>query len=180
MTGAQAVAVVQMRRLAAPSRFRVIPDAEGWPIIPGRLGQIEWYCDGVDCHSCPMPGEFTLAVSTERPRLHAKLSAIPGLVRWQVGDEEFRGVFPPETLDQVAGVIRARRRARRIMTPERLAALEVARQKAREGYPRSTSRPQDRVVTPGQAYGPGSGVRRRLERSTLARSRPVAMPTETA
>src|SRR4029453_11331746 len=27
--------------LAAPFRYRVVVDAEGWPVIPGRLGQIE-------------------------------------------------------------------------------------------------------------------------------------------
>ena len=29
---------------------------------------------------------------------------------WQTGDQEMRALFPPEALEQVAGVIRARRR----------------------------------------------------------------------
>src|SRR5712692_3874604 len=103
MTTEQAEAFAQLRPLAAPSRLRVRPDAEGWPCIPGRLGQIESH-DGRD-----------LAVFTDRPRLHAKLWAIPGVRRYQTGDHEMRALFSPETLEQVAGVIRARRR--RIQSP---------------------------------------------------------------
>jgi hypothetical protein len=131
----QAWAALWLRRQAEPFLFRVVRDAERWPIIPGLQGSIEWYCDGYPCHSCPLPGEPALAVFTDRARLHAKLTAIPGLVRWQVGDQEFRGVFPVEALEQVAGVIRARRR--RVLSPE------VARK--RSGLPtvRATSRPQE-------------------------------------
>jgi len=148
VTAEQAAAFTQLRALAAPRRFRVRPDPEGFPIIPGRVGQIEWYCDGRDCHSCPLPGEPALAVFTTRPRLFAKLWAIPGVRRWQTGDHEMRAVFPPEALEQVAGVIQARRRARRPMTPERLARLaEGRRQKAIRPPMAATSRPQDRVGT---------------------------------
>ena len=59
-------AAEQLRALAKPYRFRVRADAEGFPIIPGRYGQIEWF-DGQD-----------LAVYTNRPRLFARLWAIPG------------------------------------------------------------------------------------------------------
>jgi hypothetical protein len=38
------------------------------------------------------------------------LWAIPDTQRWQTGDGEMRALFPPEALEQVAGVIRARRR----------------------------------------------------------------------
>jgi hypothetical protein len=61
-------------------------------------GQIEWF-DGRD-----------LAVYSDRPRLFAKLWAIPGVRRHQTGDHEMRAIFPPEALEQVAGVIQARRR----------------------------------------------------------------------
>ena len=98
MTTEQAEAFAQLRTLAAASRLRVRPDDEGWPIIPGRLGQIEYH-DGRN-----------LAVFTDRPRLHAKLWAIPGVRRHQTGDREMRALFPHEALEQVAGVIRARRR----------------------------------------------------------------------
>jgi hypothetical protein len=100
MTPEQAAAFTQLRALAAPRRLRVQADPEGWPICPGRLGQIE-YRDGVD-----------LAVFTDRPRLHAKLWAIPGVRRHQTGDQEMRALFPVEALDQVAAVIRARTRRR--------------------------------------------------------------------
>jgi hypothetical protein len=103
MTTEQAEAFARLRKLAAPARLRVRPDGEGWPLIPGRLGQIEYH-DGCD-----------LAVFTDRPRLHAKPGAIPGVRRHQTGDREMRALFPPEALAQVAGVIRARRR--RIQSP---------------------------------------------------------------
>jgi hypothetical protein len=97
-TAEQAAAFGQLRALAAPFRFRVVADLEGFPVIPGRLGHVEYY-DGRE-----------LAVFTTRARLHAKLWAIPGVCRHQTGDQEMRALFPPEALDQAAGVIRARRR----------------------------------------------------------------------
>jgi len=93
-----------LRALAKPHRFRVRADAEGFPIIPGRYGQIEWF-DGEE-----------LAVYSNRPRVFGKLWAIPGVKRHQTGDTEMRAVFPPEALEQVAGVIKARRR--RTLAPE--------------------------------------------------------------
>ena len=145
MTTEQAEAFAQLRRLATPARLRVRPDAEGWPIFPGRLGQIQWYCNGQDCHGCPLPGELALAVYTDRPRLFPKLWAIPGVRRWQTGDREMRAVFPLEALTLVAWVIRAQRRATRVMTPARLAGLAAAREKLRGACPRATSRLQDRA-----------------------------------
>jgi tetratricopeptide (TPR) repeat protein len=49
-------AIRTMRQLAAPCRFRVIRDSEGWPMIPGRYGQIEYH------------DSRNLAVWTDRPR----------------------------------------------------------------------------------------------------------------
>ena len=103
-------AVQQLRALAEPYRFRVRADAEGFPVIPGRYGRIEWHCDGVHCHSCPLPGQAALAVYTERPRLFSKIWSIPGVRRRQTGDSEMRAVFPSEALEQVARVIRAHRK----------------------------------------------------------------------
>jgi hypothetical protein len=79
-------------------------------VIPGRYGQIEWHCDGVDCWSCRLPGQVALTVYSDRPRLFGKLWAIPGVGRCQTGDSEMRAAFPPEALEYVAGVIKARRR----------------------------------------------------------------------
>src|SRR5437773_9186172 len=109
-------AVEQLRTVAKPYRLRVQVDAEGFPFIPGRHGQIEWHCDGVNCSSCLLPGQIALAVYSDRPRMFAKLWAIPGVKRHQTGDTEMRAVFPPEALEQVAGVIKARRR--RTLAPE--------------------------------------------------------------
>jgi hypothetical protein len=88
----------QFRELAGPLHLRVMTDAEGFPLCPGRYGQIEWF-DGRD-----------LAVYSDRPRLFAKIWAIPGVRRHQTGDPEVRATFPPEALEQVVGVIRAKRR----------------------------------------------------------------------
>ena len=101
MTADQRAAFDRLRALAMARRHRVIADAEGWPVIPGRLGRIEDNGDGRLC-----------AVYTDRPRLFAKLWAIPGVRRWQTGDTEMRAVFPHEALPAVATVIRARTRRR--------------------------------------------------------------------
>lgn len=107
-------AVRLFHRLATPLRFRVCRDAEGWPVIPGRFGRIEWH------------DEACLAVYTDRPRLVPRLWAIPGIQRWQVGDQEARGLFPPEALPAVAALIRARRRRRgRPLTPEQALRLRA-------------------------------------------------------
>ena len=97
-------AFAQLGALAGPHRFRVVADAEGFPMIPGRYGQIEW------------TGGPNLAVYTNHPRFFQKLWAIPGVSRHQTGDHEMRAIFPPEALEQVAAVIRARRR--RTLSPE--------------------------------------------------------------
>ena len=97
-------AVRVFRALATPSRFRVIRDAEGWPLIPGKFGRLEWH-DG-----------DTLAVYTDRPRLFARLWAVPEVRRWQVGDQDARGLLPMEALLAVATLLQARRR--RALSPE--------------------------------------------------------------
>lgn len=73
-------------------------------MIVGRYGRIEWRDDE------------QLAVYTNRPRLFARLWAIPGVRRHQTGDTEMRAVVAPAALEQVAAVIKARRR--RTLTPE--------------------------------------------------------------
>jgi hypothetical protein len=112
-------AAEQLRALAKPHRFRVRLDVEGFPVIPARYGQIEWF-DGAD-----------LAVYTDRPRLFARLWAIPGIRRHQTGDTEMRAVFPPAALQQVARVIKARRR--------RTLSAEEARRRGFKPTHRATS-----------------------------------------
>jgi hypothetical protein len=89
---------LDLTALARPFRYRVVSDPERRPVIPGRLGQIEQH-DGQ-----------SLAVYTTRPRLFAHLWALPGVQRWQVGDQEVRGLVPSHALPAVARLIRVRRR----------------------------------------------------------------------
>jgi hypothetical protein len=90
----------QMRSLAAGGKYREDRDAEGFPMIPGRLGRIEWHD----------PDGRELAVYTESPRLFARLLSVPGVKRHQTGDQEFRALFPVEALPRIASLIRAKRR----------------------------------------------------------------------
>jgi hypothetical protein len=103
-------------------------DIEGFPVIPGRYGQIEWF-----------DGE-RLAVYSNRPRLFGNLWAIPGVKRHQTGDTEMRAVFPPEALEQIGGVIRAKR-TRTQTSPESLQNLRS----------RVTSRSKDPRLASGKA-----------------------------
>jgi hypothetical protein len=97
VTKAVPAALQHFRALAGPLRLRVTTDAEGFPVVPGRYGHIEWFDRG------------QLAVYSDRPRLFPKLWAIPGVGRHQTGDHEMRAIFPPKALEQVAAVIRAKR-----------------------------------------------------------------------
>ena len=92
--------MLDLKALARPFCYRVVHDAEGLPVIPGRLGQIELH-DGQ-----------ALAVYTTRPRVFAKLWAVPGVRRWQTGALEMRALFPPERLVEVATEVGARRKRR--------------------------------------------------------------------
>lgn len=103
-------AALQLATLASPYRLRLVADAEGFPIIRGRYGRIEWHCADVQCWSCALPGQLALAVYTDHPRLFERLWAIPGVKRHQTGASEMRAVFPAEALELVAAVIKARRR----------------------------------------------------------------------
>lgn len=146
MTEEQRAAFTQLKALARPLRLRVVRDAEGFPVIPGRYGRIEWDCDGVNCWACPLPDQFALAVYSDHPRLFEKLWAIPGVRRHQTGDTEMRAVFPAEALEQVAGVIKARRRrVGRLLS-------DADRQKLTEARIRATSRRQNPVETGQETY----------------------------
>ena len=93
-----------LTHLASPFRFRILRDAEGYPVIPGRYGRIEW-------HAVEL-----LAVYSDRPYVFKRIWAIPGVMKHQTCDWEMRALFPPEVLPQVAKVIQARRR--RTLSPE--------------------------------------------------------------
>jgi hypothetical protein len=102
MTDDQHRAANRLRGL--PGRYRVTTDREGWPLIPGRTGQIETH------------DPETLAVFTDRPRMIAKLLGLPGVRRHQTGDTEARLLFPPSSFPVVALLIGARRR--RSLSPD--------------------------------------------------------------
>src|SRR5512134_1322612 len=90
-------ALDQLRRLAKPLRYRLSTDPAGFPLIPGRYGRIECF-DGRE-----------LTVYCDHLRLFTKIWAIPGVRRYQTGDNEMRAIVRPEALNQVASLIRAKR-----------------------------------------------------------------------
>jgi hypothetical protein len=108
------IAFTALRAIALARGLRLVADAEGWPIIPGHLGRIEYH-DG-----------SALAVYTDRPRLFSRLWALPGVRHWQVGESEARALFPVEVLPTVAAVIQARRRrAGRPLTSQQALTLRA-------------------------------------------------------
>ena len=116
MTDEQAGAWKQLRGLATPLRLKVVEDAEGYPVVRGRVGDIEWF------HA---EGVFLAAYTAgSRHRLGTILS-LPGVIRHQGGDTEARVLFAVAALPHVAEVLRARRRARR--SPAQLAVLAAGR-----------------------------------------------------
>jgi hypothetical protein len=100
LTAEQRKALEQLRPMAEPFGLRVVTDAEGFPMIPGKLGQIEW-CD---------PAGRQLAVYSNRPRAFQRIWAIPGVRKHQTGDTEMRALLESRALAEVGRVIRARRR----------------------------------------------------------------------
>jgi hypothetical protein len=94
-------------------------------VIPGKLGRLEYH-DGRE-----------LAVYSDRPRVFARLWAVPGIRRWQVGDKEVRALVPSASLPEVAGIIQAPRR--------RPAKSAAPLQKAPTPAYRVTSATQERV-----------------------------------
>jgi hypothetical protein len=96
-TADQRIATAGLAALAPG--HRILRDLEGWPVIPGRYGQIEF--DGV-----------ALAAYTDRPRLHARLLAVPGVTRRQQGDYELRVAVTQAALPAVARLLKSARRRR--------------------------------------------------------------------
>ena len=127
-TSEQQGALVIFWGLVSPLRLRVTTDLEGWPIIQGRVGQLEWH------------EPTTVAVYSRSMRMLAKLAQIPGLRRHQIGDTEFRLLLPLDGMhdkDQLRGVSRLLRlRTRRILTEPQKAAL-VAGQKRFQSHNQS-------------------------------------------
>jgi hypothetical protein len=148
MTDEQAAAFAQLRRLAAAMRLRVGPDAEGFPVIRGKLGDIEWY------HAA---GTHLAAYTAGRLDRLGRLLSLPGITRHQVGDTEVRILFPVGMLAEVARVIQARRK--RVGSPAIMENLRRARQKlhgvsARAGSGGSESTRTDDLVSEASSAMP--------------------------
>ena len=92
MTGEQRSAFETFRSVVAPLRLRVTADTEGFPIAPGRYGQLEWH-----------PTSH-VAIHSQTMRMLAKLLRIPGVRRHQVGDGEFRLLLPVDNVHDRAGL----------------------------------------------------------------------------
>jgi hypothetical protein len=103
-TTEQRAAYDWFRSVVASLRLRVVADAEGFPIAPGRYGQVEWHAEGV------------VAVYSQTVRMLAKLLAVPGVRRHQTGDGEFRVLLAVEkerdnpSLGAAARLLQARTR----------------------------------------------------------------------
>jgi len=122
LTREQRVALDWFRDVVAAvnPRWRVTVDAEGWPVVPCRNGRIEWAGD-----------HGRLSAFTTRMRgVFPVLARVPGVERWQTGDDEARVRFAPAPgmLKAVGAVMKPRvRRMGGPGNPEALARLRAAR-----------------------------------------------------
>jgi hypothetical protein len=145
MTAERSLAFTTFRAAVAPLCLRVKADAEGFPIAPGRYGQLEWRGEDGFC-----------AVWTDRPRLFSRIWAVPGVRRHQTGDREMRAIVPIEVLGAVAAIIRARRRyspspaqLRNLVTPSTRATsrLQDATSVCRQGWGSPSPSASPEVIT---------------------------------
>jgi hypothetical protein len=138
-------------------------EAEGWPEAPARYGNLHWR--GREWKM----GEARIYAYTDRTRLIARLLAIPGVHRWQIGDREaavWMAADDSEAIRAVAGLLRVRVR-RAPETGRSAEALAAARPRPdaatappgaldmSQGVARPAVRP-----TPGPAHshlGPDAG-----------------------
>ncbi|MDP3939578.1 MAG: hypothetical protein Q8R92_15775 [Deltaproteobacteria bacterium] len=107
------------KELATAARgYRVVADAEGWPVSPGRYGRLE--------HLGALPGHAPqLAAFTTSRRLWRRLLALDGVTKHQTGDAEFRGLVAPAAVPAVARLLRCR--CRKVISEAQAASLAVAR-----------------------------------------------------
>jgi hypothetical protein len=103
---------------ALGARARLKLDAEGWPMVPGKYGRIEWRGPEPD-------GTARVFAYTDRPKMIAKLRAVPRAHPAQIGDQE--AVFSVAATDVTAikafaGLLKTRTRASR---PDRAGAFDV-------------------------------------------------------
>jgi len=83
---------------AAAHGYRVIADAEGWPISQGKYGCLEHL------------GAGQLAAFTDRRLIRSRLLAVTGATQHQVGDTELRVLLTPQAVPAVARLLRCYRK----------------------------------------------------------------------
>jgi hypothetical protein len=93
--------------------------------IPGKYGHIGVW------------GPGTLSVFCDRPMVIKRLKEISGIQWRQNGDRECQGTFHPDLIDEVAGVIKARKRRTVTMTDEQKDELRARLVAARSRIPGS-------------------------------------------
>jgi hypothetical protein len=126
-------------------RVRVQRDAEGCPFVQGRTGRLEWRGLGVD-------GTARVYAFTDRAKMIAKLLAIPGVHRHQIGDQEAVGWIAAEdraALRAVAALFHTR--IRRIVTEAMREAGREASRHLRGPAPGSQSAPPSHADPSGKA-----------------------------
>ncbi len=99
-TAEQLAAFAYLRALAAPHRLRTVADDEGFPMMPGLYGSVEWAGEN---------DGWLFAYTTGR-LIRRRLLALSDVRPQQVGDDELRIRFPVARLPEVARLLRARRR----------------------------------------------------------------------
>jgi hypothetical protein len=109
-------------------RIRVRVDAEGWPLSPGKYGRLEWR--GGEAGAGPARGTSRLYAYTDRPRLIARLSAIPGVHRHQIGAQEAACWMAADDLEAIRAVgqllrLRVRRASGTGRDPAAMAAMRL-------------------------------------------------------
>src|SRR3990167_8515482 len=104
-------------------RVRLIPDAEGFPIVPGAMGRLEYLGMRYGPDRDGTVYTERLHVFTDRSRIIPKLLAVPGVHRGQMGDDEARLWFAPDDVEALRAVARIiRPRVRRAGDPHAFTA----------------------------------------------------------
>ena len=91
--------MLDLKTLARPFRYRVVSDAEGLPVIPGRLGQIESH-----------DGQALAVLQHATPDLRLAVGRAGGSGAGRSGTRRPGRSYRSEALPQAAALIQARRR----------------------------------------------------------------------
>ncbi len=120
MTMAEELEAFRAYVTRALPRARITKDVDGWPIVPGRHGRLEWR--GAEWRT----GEARIYAHTDRARMVARLLAVKGVHRCQTGDTEATVWIQAEdavAVKAVGELLRLRYRTARVWTPEQRRAV---------------------------------------------------------